>query len=66
MYEFNLYKGELYLDCDIARLCIVDNKTLVVKDKMTKELKKTTGEWNERKAETRLQSFLVLGVGGGC
>lgn len=31
-----------------------------------KELKKTTGEWNERKAETELRSFLVLGVGGGC
>ncbi|KYQ57614.1 hypothetical protein ALC60_03576 [Trachymyrmex zeteki] len=31
-----------------------------------KELKKTTAEWNKRKVETKLRSFLVLGVSGGC
>lgn len=45
---------------------IVNNKILVVKNRTTKESKTTTGEWNERKAKTKLRSFLVLGVGGGC
>ncbi|KYN34183.1 hypothetical protein ALC56_11289 [Trachymyrmex septentrionalis] len=35
-------------------------------EKFWKELKKTTAEWNKRKAETKLRSFLVLGVSGGC
>lgn len=66
MYEYNLYINELSRLAELGFVLIVNNKILIVEGEMAKESKTTTGEWNEREAKTKLRSFLVLDVGGGC
>lgn len=68
MYEYNLHINELSGLVELGFVLIINNKILIVEGEIAKESKMTTGEWNERKAkeETKLRSFLVLDVGGGC